>query len=58
MPASLALIPEGVVNHLPHYDGKGCAAIGVVPEDRRQSITTQVPENFNTLPITFPAYNR
>jgi len=58
LPASLALIPEGVVNHLPHYDGKGCSAIGVVPEDRRQSITTRVPENFNTLPITFPAYNR
>ena len=57
LPASLALIPDAVVDHLPHYDGKGCSAIGVVPEDRRQKISTTVPEGFNTLPITFPAYN-
>lgn len=58
LPASLALIPDAVVNHLPHYDGKGCSAIGVVPEDQRQKISTSVPDGFNTLPITFPAYNR
>ncbi len=58
LPASLALIPDVIVNHLPHYDGKGCSAIGVVPEDRRQKISTTVPDGFNTLPITFPAYNR
>ena len=58
LPASLALIPDAVVNHLPHYDGKGCSAIGVVPEDRRQNISTTVPDGFNTLPITFPGYNR
>ena len=46
------------MNHLPHYDGKGCQAIGVVPEDRRQKITAAPPEGFNTLPITFPAFNR
>ena len=58
LPASYAMIPDAVVNHLPHYDGKGCSAIGMVPEDKRQGIATAVPEGFNTLPITFPAYNR
>ena len=58
LPAAYATIPEAVVNHLPHYDGKGCQAIGMVPEDRRQNIATPVPAGFNTLPITFPAYNR
>ncbi len=58
LPASYATIPDAVVNHLPHYDGKGCQAIGVVPEDRRQGISAPVPDGFNTLPITFPAYDR
>ena len=57
LPASLALIPDDVATSLPHYGGKGCAAIGVTPEDRRQSIGTHVPEGFNTLPFTLPAYN-
>ena len=58
LPAAYAAIPDAVVDHLPHYDGKGCQAIGMVPEDRRQGIATKVPDGFNTLPITFPAYNK
>ena len=45
------------MDSFPHYGGKGCAAIGVTPEDRRQGIGTAVPPGFNSLPITFPAYN-
>jgi len=57
LPASYAMIPAGVIDSLPHYGGKGCAAIGMTPEDVRQHLTTQVPEHFNTLPATLPAYN-
>jgi phospholipase C len=57
LPGSYAMIPDGVVNALPHFDGKGCAAIGIVPEDQRQHIATQVPAGFNTLPATLPQYS-
>ena len=57
LPGSYAEIADEVVAALPHYGGKGCAAIGVTPEDQRQGIATRVPERFNTLPVTLPAYN-
>jgi phospholipase C len=57
LPGSYAMIPDAVVNALPHFDGKGCAAIGMVPEDQRQHIATQVPPGFNTLPATLPQYS-
>ncbi len=57
LPASYATIPDDVVTSLPHYGGKGCAAIGMTPQDQRQGITTAVPERFNSLPVTLPAYN-
>jgi phospholipase C len=57
LPGSYAMIPSQVVNTLPHYGGRGCAAIGMVPEDQRQHITTRVPDGFNTLPATLPQYN-
>ncbi len=57
LPGSYAMIPETVVNTLPHYDGKGCSAIGMVPEDQRQHIVTTVPAGFNTLPATLPQYS-
>ncbi len=57
LPGSYAMIPENVVKTLPHYDGKGCSAIGIVPEDQRQHIVTVVPAGFNTLPATLPQYN-
>jgi phospholipase C len=57
LPASYATIPEAVVDALPHFGGHGCTAIGVVPEDRRQGISTQVPAGFNPLPATLPNYN-
>ncbi len=57
LPASLAEIPENVVETFPHYDGKGCEAIGVTPENVRQNIPNVIPPGFNTLPVTLPAYN-
>ena len=57
LPASYVTIPAAVVETFPHYGGKGCEAIGVKPEDVRQGIPNIIPEGFNSLPVTFPAYN-
>jgi phospholipase C len=57
LPASYAMIPDAVVETFPHYGGKGCEAIGVTPEDVRQGIPNVIPEGFNSLPSTLPAYN-
>jgi len=57
LPASLATIPADIVNTLPHYGGRGCLAIGIIPEDVRQGIVNTVPAGFNPLPSTYPAAN-
>lgn len=57
LPSSLAIIPETIVNSLPHYQGHGLKAIGIVPEDVRQGLVNPVPEGFNPLPSTYPAAN-
>ena len=55
--ASFARVPDNVVNALPHYDGHGCKAIGIEPEDVRQDIVNKIPSGFNPLPSTYPAAN-
>jgi phospholipase C len=57
LPASFAMIPDSVVNTLPHYGGHGCQAIGIEPEDVRQGIVNNIPPGFNPLPSTYPAAN-
>ena len=57
LPASLATIPADVVETFPHFGGMGCEAIGVTPENVRQSIPNAIPEGFNSLPSTLPDYN-
>ncbi len=57
LPASLAIIPDADLASLPHYAGKGCSAIGITPEDMRQTVRAPFPEHLNTLPVTLPAYN-
>jgi phospholipase C len=57
LPASFAMIPQSVVNTLPHYGGKGCKEIGIMPEDVRQKIVNNIPAGFNPLPATWPAGN-
>lgn len=57
LPGAYAIVPDDVIASLPHYGGKGCAAIGMRPEDQRQGIKTTVPDGFNTLPATLPSYN-
>jgi phospholipase C len=47
LPGSYATIPEADIDAFPHYGGKGCAAIGVTPEDVRQGIQNVIPEGFN-----------
>ena len=58
LPAELAMIPDDVVQSLPHYGGQGCQAIGVVPEDVRQGIVNTIPEGFNPLPATYKKANQ
>lgn len=57
LPASWATVPDSDLRQLPHYGGKGCDAIGMVPEDQRQDVRRPVPAGLNTLPATLPAYN-
>lgn len=57
LPGSYAIIPDRVVQSLPHYGGHGCKAIGMTPEDARQGIRPVVPAGFNSLPSTLPKYN-
>jgi phospholipase C len=57
LPAAYATIADAAIDTLPHYAGKGCAAIGMVPTDRAQGIDAAPPPHFNTLPATLPAYN-
>ena len=57
LPASLAMIPDSIVNTLPHYGGHGCQEIGIVPEDIQQGIVNNIPAGFNPLPSTWPGIN-
>jgi phospholipase C len=57
IPGNYAIIADSAMQTLPHFNGKGCAAIGMTPEDQRQHIQTAVPAGFNTLPSTLPQYN-
>jgi phospholipase C len=57
LPAAYAMIADADIDAFPHYGGKGCAAIGVTPEDVRQGVPNVIPEGFNSLPATLPAYN-
>jgi phospholipase C len=51
------MVPEEDVLTLPHYGGHGCEAIGIVPEDIRQGIFSEIPQGFNPLPSTYPSSN-
>ncbi len=57
LPASYAMIPDAIVNSLPHYGTMGCQGIGMTPEDIREGISAPPPANFNPLAATLPAYN-
>ncbi len=57
LPDSYARISVDVADHFPHYDGHGCAALGMTTEDRRQGIENKIPPGFNPLPYTYPAAN-
>src|SRR5579883_2080084 len=57
LPGSFAIIPDNIVNTLPHYGSKGCQALGITPEDQRQGIANKVPTGFNPFPSTYPAAN-
>jgi len=54
LPPSFAEIPDNVIQTLPHYNGVGCAVLGIVPEDQAKGIVNTIPSDFNTLPGTSP----
>lgn len=57
LPASYAMIDPAVVAALPHYEGRGCAAIGMTPVDAAMGVQAKPPANYNSLPSTLPKYN-
>jgi phospholipase C len=57
LPGAYAMIPDQLIQTLPHYAGQGCTAIGVTPVDVAQNRRIAVPAHFNSLPATLPDYN-
>ncbi len=57
LPGSYASIADEAVKSFPHYGAGGCAAVGIVTEDRRQGIANTIPPGFNPLPKTYPDDN-
>jgi phospholipase C len=57
LPASYAMIDPAIVAALPHYQGKGCAAIGITPVDAAMGVQAKPPSTYNPLPSTLPKYN-
>jgi len=47
-----AMIPDAIINKIPHYGNQGCKAIGMVPTD--QGRPNPVPADFNPRPSTNP----
>jgi phospholipase C len=56
LPPAYALVPEAEIAARPHFGGKGCAAIGVVPEDMAKGIRAAPPPDFNPRPATEPNF--
>lgn len=56
LPPSYAMLPEPQIAARPHFGGKGCNAIGVVPEDLARGIRTAPPSDFNPRPATEPNF--
>ncbi len=54
IPSSFAEIADIDVATVPPYGDKGCAKLGITPEDARQGYRNAVPADFNPRPTTFP----
>jgi phospholipase C len=54
LPPSFAKIPDKVIQLIPHYNGVGCAVLGIEPEDQVKGIVNTIPSDYNTLPGTSP----
>jgi phospholipase C len=55
LPASYATIPPSVVSALPHYGGRGCEALHIVPTDYRNGVAIDPPPaDFNPRPAATP----
>ena len=54
IPASFAELPDSDVATVPPYGNKGCAKLGITPEDARQGYHEPVPGDFNPRPTTYP----
>jgi phospholipase C len=55
LPGEYAEIPRNVVLSLPHYGGRGCAALNIVPTDYvNGTLIDAPPADFNPRPGTTP----
>jgi phospholipase C len=52
--AAYAMVPAADIATLPHYDGKGCARLGITTEDAIQGYNNPPPADFNPRPTTYP----
>jgi phospholipase C len=52
--AAYAMVPAADIATLPHYDGKGCARLGITTEDAIQGYNNSPPADFNPRPTTYP----
>lgn len=53
LPASYVLVPEALIQTLPHAWGfSGCSYLGITTTDRQLGITNTVPSDFNPRPKT------
>ena len=55
LPASYAAIPDATVHTLPHYGGKGCYTLNIVPTDYvNGKLIDPAPADFNPRPSSAP----
>jgi phospholipase C len=55
LPASYAMIPAADVGSLPHYGGKGCYTLNIVPTDYQNgTLLDPPPSDFNPRPASTP----
>ena len=55
LPPSYAMIPQGAITALPHYNGKGCYTLNMIPTDYRNGqLLDPPPADFNPRPGTTP----
>jgi len=55
LPASYAAVPDSILSTVPPLRNRGCAALGIIPEDVALGIHNPIPSDFNPRPSTDPS---